>query len=474
VLLLQPKILLLDEPTKGLDAEFKQIFAAILKKLTAAGVSVVMASHDVEFCAEWADRCALFFDGDIVTENTPRAFFSGNSFYTTSANRMARDVMPEAVTAGDIVLALGGELPRQPEVFDTGVRYEPASEETHSGQKQPKRLKLPAPNKFAASAFAMLLLVTVLFMVIKLNGFRAFVSGGNEAAAIADENAPLYVGIMLALSTEIIGLTLALTWKREKKSLTSQTLKHKTNQTRKKAAKRTARGKLSKRTISAAVITLLAIPATIFVGAYFFGDRKYYFISLLIILETMLPFALLFEGRKPQARELVVIAAMCAIAVAGRTAFFMLPQFKPVIAIVIIAGVAFGGETGFLVGAMTGFVSNFFFGQGPWTPWQMFAFGIIGFLAGVLSRKGLLRRSPAPLAVFGAFAAIVIYGGIMNPSFVIIYQGAPTRDMFLAVYLQGIPFDLVHAAATVAFLLIISQPMLEKLDRIKVKYGLIE
>ena len=148
--------------------------------------------------------------------------------------------------------------------------------------------------------------------------------------------------------------------------------------------------KLSKRTLFATVIALLLIPLTIFVGYYYFGDRKYYFISLLIVIETILPFILVFEGRKPQARELIVIAVLCALGVAGRAAFFMIPQFKPVVAIVIIAGVAFGGEAGFLVGAIVGLVSNMFLGQGPWTPWQMFSFGIIGFLAGVLFRKGLL------------------------------------------------------------------------------------
>ncbi|MDR0906493.1 MAG: ECF transporter S component, partial [Oscillospiraceae bacterium] len=186
------------------------------------------------------------------------------------------------------------------------------------------------------------------------------------------------------------------------------------------------------------------------------------------------PFALVFESRKPQARELVVIATLCAIAVAGRAAFFMLPQFNPVVALVIIAGVAFGGESGFLVGAMTGFVSNMFFGQGPWTPWQMFSFGIIGFLAGVLFRKGILRRSRAALCVFGALATLVIYGGIMDTAQIMMYQSAPTRAMFLAAYLQGIPFNLVHAVATVVFLLVVANPLLEKLDRIKVKYGLVQ
>jgi energy-coupling factor transport system ATP-binding protein len=213
------------------------------------------------------------------------------------------------------------------------------------------------------------------------------------------------------------------------------------------------------------------VPLTIYVGSYYFGDRKYYFISLLIMLETMLPFALMFEKRKPRARELIIIAVMCVIAVTGRTAFFMLPQFKPAIALIIITAVAFGGESGFLVGAITAFVSNMFFGQGPWTPWQMFAFGIIGFLAGLLSRHGLLRRNRAVLAVFAAAATLFIYGGLLNPAMVLMYQPNPTREMFLLAYLQGIPFDLIHAAASALFTLIISQTMLEKLERVKIKYG---
>lgn len=103
VLLLEPKILLLDEPTKGLDGYFKIKLANILKKLTANGVTVVMVSHDIEFCARYADVCAMFFDGGIVTSNTPQAFFSGNSFYTTAANRMARHLFPDAVTIEDVI-----------------------------------------------------------------------------------------------------------------------------------------------------------------------------------------------------------------------------------------------------------------------------------------------------------------------------------------------------------------------------------
>ena len=222
------------------------------------------------------------------------------------------------------------------------------------------------------------------------------------------------------------------------------------------------------------MLILLLIPLTLFVGVHFLEGRKYYFISLLILLECMLPFFLIFEGRRPQARELVLIAVLVAMNVAGRAAFFMLPEFKPVVAMTILAGVAFGGETGFLVGAMTMLVSNMLFSQGPWTPWQMFAMGIVGWLAGVLYRKGVLRRSRLSLCVFGVLCSTVVYGGIMNPASALMWAGKLSWPILLSYYITGIPVDLVRAAATAAFLLLGAEPMLEKLDRIKTKYGLAE
>lgn len=230
----------------------------------------------------------------------------------------------------------------------------------------------------------------------------------------------------------------------------------------------------TKRTLLATILILFIIPATILFGVFVLNDRKYYFISLLIVIYTMLPFVMVFEKRKPQARELIVIAVLAAIAVAGRAAFFMLPQFKPVVAIVIIAGVCFGGESGFLVGAVTGFVSNFFFGQGPWTPWQMFCFGIIGFLAGVFYKKGILRKSKLQLCIFGGLATFFVYGGIINIGSLLMFTSQFSWKALLATYISGFWFDIVHSFATIVFLFIISQPMIEKLDRIKIKYGLIE
>ncbi|MNZ81520.1 Energy-coupling factor transporter ATP-binding protein EcfA2 [compost metagenome] len=103
VLLLEPRILLLDEPTKGLDGFFKEKLALFLKKLNEQGVTIVMVSHDIEFCAKHAEICAMFFDGSIITTNTAARFFAGNSFYTTAANRMARHIWSGGVTVEDVI-----------------------------------------------------------------------------------------------------------------------------------------------------------------------------------------------------------------------------------------------------------------------------------------------------------------------------------------------------------------------------------
>ena len=103
----EPTILLLDEPTKGLDAYSKHNLKAVLRELKKDGMTVLMVTHDVEFAAENADRCALFFDGEILSADVPTAFFSENSFYTTAANRMARQLWPDAVTCEQVIAACG-------------------------------------------------------------------------------------------------------------------------------------------------------------------------------------------------------------------------------------------------------------------------------------------------------------------------------------------------------------------------------
>ena len=230
---------------------------------------------------------------------------------------------------------------------------------------------------------------------------------------------------------------------------------------------------LGKRTLLAAFLIVVMIPLTIFLGIKI-GDRQYYFISLLIIIYTMIPFFMVFEARKPQAREIVVIAVLSGIAVAGRAAFFWLPQFKPLVAVVIVAAVTFGPESGFLCGAVSGFVSNFFFGQGPWSPWQMFAFGIVGFLAGILFKKGWLPKKTLPLSIYGLLSTFFICGPILDTCTLFTMASVVNKEQALLIYASGVPMNAIHAIATFLFLLIIAKPMIEKLDRIKVKYGMLE
>lgn len=222
------------------------------------------------------------------------------------------------------------------------------------------------------------------------------------------------------------------------------------------------------------ILVIILIPLTIMFGVFFLGDRKYFAISLLIIAEIMLPFFVVFEKRKVTSRELIVIAVVAAIAAVGRCAFFMVPHFKPVLAIVIIASIALGPEAGFLVGALSEFVSNFFFGQGPWTPWQMLAFGIVGFITGIMYKKGLLSKKRRYICVWGFIMALVPCGFILNTS-VIFTTAVEIRSAApLAIYLSGIPVDTVHAVSTFIFLYFLTNPMCDKLERIKKKYGIMD
>lgn len=200
--------------------------------------------------------------------------------------------------------------------------------------------------------------------------------------------------------------------------------------------------------------------------------RLHYLASLSVLGLAFVAFFASFERRRPQAREVVTVATLSALAVAGRAAFFFVPQFKPVCAIVAVSGVAFGGQTGFLVGAIAGFVSNFLFGQGPYTPWQMTGFGVVGLCSGILFAPGRLPRTRAALCVFGALATFFLYGGTVNMGSVL-YSGMPlTPETFLAMCATAVPFDAVHAAASAFFLFVLADPMLAKLDRLKAKYGL--
>lgn len=228
---------------------------------------------------------------------------------------------------------------------------------------------------------------------------------------------------------------------------------------------------MRKHTIISIACYFILIPLVILGGVFFLDDRKYYFISLIVIILMMIPMFARFEGRRVSSRELVLMATLTALVVASRSIAFMFPQLKPMMAIIILSGIALGGESGFMIGALSAFVSNFFFGQGPWTPWQMFAFGLIGFLSGAIFSK--LPRNKIPISIFGFLATIVVFGGIMNPSSVLMSQAEITVGAVLISYINGFVYDMGQAVATFIYLFIFTKPFLQKLERIQTKYGLL-
>ena len=506
ILLTEPDILLLDEPTKGLDAEFKRELAAILRRLCKLGKSILAVSHDVEFCAEYSDRCMLFFYGSVAAEGEPHEFFTGNSFYTTAANRMSRGIC-DAVTADELIYICGGE----PAVFagaaestdiDTQQSAQTAPTESRNNKSvptashttdaaqaklhtsnadkissnaadaaknvtaytssgRPRRPKLSLPRRIIAAA-AGIACAIIFIQAIGVTDLSALVSAGGASEGAYTQ---LLLGGLLALLLTILAAAIS---RPRQKMLEPNAPSSANSDTHSKSTRR----RVPRRTKVAAVVVFLTVPLTLLAGNLLGGGRHYYIVSILILFECMLPFFLIFEGRKPQARELVIISVLAAIGVAGRAVFFMLPQFKPVTALTVIAGAALGSETGFLVGAMTMLASNVMFSQGPWTPWQMFCMGIIGFLAGILFRR--LSRSRLTLCIYGALASLVIYGGVMNLASALMWS--PTLDWRIVVtyFVTGLPMDCVHALSTALFLWFAAEPMLEKLERVKKKYGLYE
>ncbi len=295
-----------------------------------------------------------------------------------------------------------------------------------------------------------------------------------------------------------------------------------------------------KRTHLSALIILVLIPGVLALSILLFNNRFYMPLSIIILGLIMAPFFMVFEKRRPKAREIVLLAVMSALTVVIHLFFHVILPIQAGTAVIIIAGISLGPEAGFLIGALSRFVCNFFMGQGAWTPWQMFCWGILGFLAGfafnlnkdeeVKSRNftvvmgpllavivaelaayisfllipgteqgfvswrlyafgaaGLLagvllqrKRLPADgltIALFAFFTSFIIYGGIMNFASMVTgmsYAGAEEISMatLRSMYISGAPYDLVHAVSSAVFSFFLGETLINKLERVKIKYGI--
>ena len=215
---------------------------------------------------------------------------------------------------------------------------------------------------------------------------------------------------------------------------------------------------------------LVAVPLALAACAYFQLDQTA-LLTLAVALAAIGVFFASFEASRPALRQIVPTVVLAALAAAGRILFAPVPDFKPVSAVCILAGAVFGRRSGFLVGAIAALVSNFFFGQGPWTPWQMYAWGLVGYLAGVLAERGWLDRPPV-LYAYG-FLSALLYGLLLNGWYVVGFVHPLTLPAVAAAFAAAVPFDVVHGIATVAFLAALYAPWRRKLERIKRKHALV-
>jgi len=328
---------------------------------------------------------------------------------------------------------------------------------------------------------------------------------------------------------------------------------------------------VQKRTITSALMIFIGIPALIALSTILDNGKFFMIFSLGVVVCCMAPFFMVFEKRKPKAREIVLIAMMSAITVACHMFFHVTVPIQIGTAMVIIAGISMGPEAGFLVGALSRFVCNFYMGQGPWTPWQMFCWGLLGFLAGLAFNKidlanvtdkvksrnfkvvmgpllcivaaevlafvsyfiipdgnglqvetfgdfvaqvgkmdsfkelinllgtlfgwrvyafgavgllagVLLQRKRMPIdnitiTLFTFFTTLILYGGIINIGSIftsagIAGNGNISMDTFRTIYITGLPYDIVHAALASFCMFVIGNPMIKKIERIKIKYGI--
>lgn len=216
-------------------------------------------------------------------------------------------------------------------------------------------------------------------------------------------------------------------------------------------------------------ILLVVIPMVVILGAFVFREKHYLWISLCVAVLSFVPMLYAFEHRENTSRELMVLSVMVALSVMGRFVFAWVPGFKPVTAITIIAGIYLGKESGFLIGALTAVVSNFYFGQGPWTPFQMLAWGLIGLCAGLLHKS--LEKRKVLLCIFGFFAG-VFYSLSMDVWTTLWLDGTFNFTRYLASVVSALPITAEYALSNIIFLLLLSKPIAQKLTRIKTKYGL--
>ena len=215
---------------------------------------------------------------------------------------------------------------------------------------------------------------------------------------------------------------------------------------------------------------LLLIVFSLAIMYYFYQNNRYNLLSLYVVILSFVPFFSSFERKELATRELVLIAVMSATAVVSKVIFFFTPSVNPLVAIVIISGIQFGPLFGFMVGAISPFVANMMFTQGPWTPFQMLTTGLIGLIAGSkwIRKSENNRLIMSLLAVFSG----ILYSLLMDIWTVLSIDGVFTWTRYLTVLVPAVPFTITYMISNAVFVNILIKPLSTKIKRVKQKYGL--
>ena len=219
------------------------------------------------------------------------------------------------------------------------------------------------------------------------------------------------------------------------------------------------------RNILKVIVPFVLIPTAVIVGAVAVDEGNYIFVSLLVAILTLILFIAGFEKKEIGTRRMVIVSVMIALSVVGR----FIPFFKPVTALTVIAAIYLGSEAGFAVGAFSALLSNFYFGQGPWTPFQMLAWGLIGLIAGLLADP--LRKSRVFLLSFGAVSGIA-FSALMDVWTVLGYNEGFNIALYFSALMTSATYILLYAVSNFVFLYFLAKPFGDKLQRIKIKYGI--
>ncbi len=222
--------------------------------------------------------------------------------------------------------------------------------------------------------------------------------------------------------------------------------------------------KIRKPLIAAGIVALL-------LSVWFFSQQLYVALSYSLWCLFFVVVLAVLDRRRLTAEEAVLIAALAAIAAVGRTIFAPIPSVQPVSFIIICAAAVFGWRTGLLVGMLSAFVSNLFLGQGPWTLWQMLAWGMMGVFAGILFHNMKIKSKKTKM-IFGFFAGI-LFGWFMNLWYLVSYVDAVSMAGILVAYSASAYMDLMHGLANVFFIGVFSASLEKIMERIKIKYGIL-